>query len=116
MANEVRLIDANALEQFFLHESKRLRERLIELDDIDDKEEMDYILSFLPTVEWARKTVHSVSTIDPESLRPKGRWSYKWDAERDPKRLFLRIVCSECNLHTGQKSNYCPNCGAKMER
>lgn len=49
-----------------------------------------------------------------ESQRPKGRWAYKWDAERDPKRLFVRIVCSECNLHTGQKSNYCPSCGADM--
>ena len=44
-----------------------------------------------------------------------GRWIYKWDADRDPKKLFVRIVCSECNLHTGQKSNYCPNCGAKMD-
>lgn len=51
---------------------------------------------------------------DLEKQRPKGRWIYKWDAERDPKRLFVRIVCSECNLHTGQKSNYCPNCGADM--
>ena len=44
-----------------------------------------------------------------------GRWIFKWDSEKDPRRLFVRIVCSECNLHTGQKSTYCPNCGAKMQ-
>ena len=44
-----------------------------------------------------------------------GEWIFKWDAEKDPKRLFVRIVCSKCNLHTGQRSNYCPNCGAKMD-
>ena len=49
------------------------------------------------------------------TVQKHGRWHFKWDAERDPRRLFVRIVCSECNLHTGQKSNYCPNCGAKMD-
>lgn len=61
-----------------------------------------------------KKLILDAPAVDPESLRPRGRWIYKWDAERDPKKLFVRIVCSECNLHTGQKSNYCPNCGAKM--
>lgn len=44
-----------------------------------------------------------------------GRWDIEWDAERDPKRLFVRIICSKCGLKTGQKSNYCPSCGAKMD-
>lgn len=47
-------------------------------------------------------------------VREKGEWRFKWDSEKDPKRLFVRVVCSECNLHTGQKSNFCPNCGADM--
>lgn len=120
MVNEVRLIDANALEQFFLHESKRLRERLTELDDIDDKEEMDYILSFLPTVEWARKTVLSVSTIDPESLRPKGQWAV---IEGEDWNEDVIYQCSECKeefvsfegTDLDKLWNYCPECGAKME-
>lgn len=44
-----------------------------------------------------------------------GKWNVEWDAERDQKRLFVRIVCSNCGLKTGQKSNYCPNCGARMD-
>ena len=43
------------------------------------------------------------------------RWIFKHNPITDPKKYFIRIVCSECNLHTGQKSNYCPNCGAKMD-
>ena len=45
----------------------------------------------------------------------RGRWIFKHDPITDPKKYFVRIICSECNLHTGQKSNYCPNCGARMD-
>lgn len=44
-----------------------------------------------------------------------GEWKFEWDAEKDPKKYFIRIVCSRCGLKTGGKSNYCPNCGAKMD-
>ena len=59
--------------------------------------------------------VAGMPTISPDSLVKRGRWSFKYDPEKDPKRYFVRIVCSECNLHTGQVSNYCPKCGAKMD-
>lgn len=58
----MRLGDLDALEQFFLHESKRLREFMN--SEGCDQEERKYINTFLPTVEWARKTVHGISTID----------------------------------------------------
>lgn len=44
-----------------------------------------------------------------------GKWKIKWDAEKDPNRYFLRLVCSECGLVTGVKSNFCPCCGARMK-
>jgi hypothetical protein len=44
-----------------------------------------------------------------------GEWKFEWDAEKDPKKYFIRIVCSRCGLKTGEKSNYCPKCGAKMD-
>lgn len=54
-------------------------------------------------------------TIDPESLRAKGRW------EESPK--FPSVVrCSECkDMYLSKvqldafKWAYCPNCGARME-
>lgn len=44
-----------------------------------------------------------------------GEWKLEWDAEKDPKKYFVRIVCSNCGLKTGEKSNFCPKCGAKMD-
>lgn len=41
-------------------------------------------------------------------------WIVKQDME-DRKGLFIRIVCSNCDLHTGMKSKFCPTCGALMD-
>ena len=43
-----------------------------------------------------------------------GEWTIKQDM-RDRAGLFIRIVCSNCGLQTGEKSKYCPLCGALME-
>lgn len=84
--------------------------RPIDADELlKKKREME--LCFAVTV-W---DIEDAPTIDPESLRPTGEWIFKHNPITDPKGYFIRIVCSECNLHTGQKSNYCPNCGAKMK-
>ncbi len=62
---------------------------------------------------WDKKRLEELE----EQAEPvvHGRWIFKHNPIEDPKGYFIRIVCSECNLHTGQKSNYCPNCGAKMD-
>ena len=62
----------------------------------------------------AHNLIEFAPAVEAEPVK-HGRWIFKWDSERDPKKLFTRIVCSECNLHTGQKSTYCPNCGARMD-
>ena len=58
------------------------------------------------------REIENAPTIDPESLRPHGEWVYGEDID---------IQCSACGadaLTAGDyrqvKSNYCPNCGAKM--
>lgn len=45
----------------------------------------------------------------------EGEWTWEHDLIRDPKRYFIRVVCSCCGLKTGETSNYCPKCGAKMK-
>lgn len=77
-----------------------------------------------------KECVDEMPEIDPESLRPKGRWvvEKRYTASRNPyidDAYFASAVCSECKfcihaesasfgypkLHT---TNYCPNCGADM--
>lgn len=45
----------------------------------------------------------------------EGEWIWEHDALNDPKRYFVRVVCTCCGLKTGQTSNFCPKCGAKMK-
>lgn len=93
MENEVRLIDANAL----------LKNRF------------SMYTGFQGTVPVvAVRDVDNAPTIDPESLRPKGRWEPRKDAIG-----FVRCsVCHDCNIYgdwaDGEKWRYCPNCGADM--
>ena len=58
--------------------------------------------------------LNNIPEIDFVPVR-HGRWIIKHDPIKDPKGYFIRIVCSNCDLHTGEKSNYCPGCGAKMD-
>lgn len=102
MENEVRLIDANAL-----------------IQDAED------VLTF-PMLD----RINRAETIDPESLRPKGRWIIKKShyVSQNPyvdDNYHASATCSECNfcIHADcgrfgypelNTTNYCPNCGAKM--
>lgn len=113
MANEVRLIDANALIA-----NKNLHINIGAGDNI--------------CIDIA--DIAKAPTIDPESLRPKGRWEHP-----NGHVAINGFVCSECgqeefsyrainplpggvcladengNFYYPPKMNYCPNCGAKME-
>ena len=62
----------------------------------------------------ARKLIEEAPAADVVEVR-HGEWRFEHDPINDPKKYFVRIVCSCCGLKTGQKSNYCPNCGAKMD-
>ena len=51
------------------------------------------------------------STIDPESLRPRGHWE-------SPSKLLNIVNCTACKTTFPgdfDEFRYCPNCGAKME-
>ena len=48
--------------------------------------------------------------INPEDLRPKG----KWEQKRDHWNMFLN-VCSNCGRSEFLAPPYCAGCGAKME-
>ena len=102
MATEKRLIDANALITTIQGTASevartapydpdwftRLAQRQFEILGIIDK---------TPTVD-AVEVVH-------------GEWIWTKDGEADWQQYW---VCSECSDVTFFRTNYCPNCGAKM--
>lgn len=102
MANEVRLIDLNVA-MFNAHKEIYWTES-----------QTTAVCNFL---------IHQ-PTIDPESLRPKGRWV---EPEWNDMWQSMTATCSRC-LERGEvrvrtneygmkviNSPCCPNCGAKME-
>lgn len=103
MATEKRLIDLDAYEDF---KTECLMSSTPDLHSFDAgfDEGMERAAEWL----YAQPTADSVEVVH-------GEWLFKHNPITDPKGYFVRIVCSECDLHTGQKSNYCPNCGAKMD-
>jgi hypothetical protein len=88
----MRLIDADAMRQGWLEngQNEYVYDTNAVLDSIDEQ-----------------------PTIDPESLRPKGKWVKDGD--------FL--ICLNCeseinvknSLGVENRKNFCPNCGARME-
>ena len=52
--------------------------------------------------------IDAAPTIDPESLRPSGRWD-------DAGYVVWCSNCGEPYLPAYKSYKYCPNCGAKME-
>lgn len=100
MANEVRLIDANAL-----------------IEDITAAEENAGMGAVVAGT--LRRYVNRRPTIDPESLRAKGRWAA---INADCRGYANAFECSNCetisHTHTYMKEcdfDFCPVCGAKME-
>lgn len=97
MENEVRLIDANAMVKSWE-------------DEITDHPEDSGTLVHAVAGLFV-ESLKSAPTIDPESLRPQGRWIEKpWRPE-----------CSLCGFAGSlydtpiNPFKFCPNCGAKME-
>lgn len=98
MTDKKHLIDANVFAEHLERMAKTTYPNLLP----GLLEAAEYARDFLPTVD-AVEVVH-------------GHWIVKHNPITDPKGYFIRIVCSKCDLHTGQKSNYCPQCGAKMDK
>lgn len=63
-------------------------------------------------VKWADKNEQNLAMKQESQIRPKGYW-----IENAPEyqNIDPPYICSECgNMHL-RKTNYCDQCGAKME-
>lgn len=99
MANEKRrLIDANALMDAF-------RSHMVKTYDRNKCTLEESCKTCEPGCLW-RKKVSEAPTVDAVPV-VHGRWRFRknWDY----------FVCSKCSYESSNYSNYCPNCGAKMD-
>ena len=67
------------------------------------------------TLADVMKIIEDEPAIDPESVRPQGKW-----ISRFARHWKGKDECSECGFHEKDHRdlshhNYCPNCGAKMK-
>ena len=110
MANEVRLIDANALAKKWQYvlDSKP-----------EDKGKVAY-----RTFEMFIERLNEEPAIDPESLRPKGRWihcegkSNLWYCSECGEKIQYNPTRRVYNIEkrpVHEVNKYCRSCGAIME-
>ena len=100
---------------------ERYSDRAIEIINELHRERLDYQSEYLPLIDAANKLLayedtglepeQVMQTIDPESLRPRGKWEDACYYHDRP----LCYECSNCGLKLMYKPDYCPHCGAKME-
>lgn len=89
----MRLIDADALREGWLEWNPyEIIEANTVLDSIDEQ-----------------------PTIDPESLKPQGEWRRRKTSYSQTGFIDECSVCGNRLVHLGCKTNYCPNCGARMK-
>ena len=88
--------------------------RLIDADAFMEQFAKLQMVILLDSVEEAEiaSMIGNATTIDPVK---HGRWiEHKWAEEYDEK-LISNYECSECESWEREMTNYCPNCGAKMD-
>lgn len=83
------------------------------------EERRDRLTNFYsPLAEKLRK---AILTLENENVQPvkHGHWidiyQYCKLHGYKPSGMGLHYWCSECNKSVEHKSDYCPNCGAKMD-
>lgn len=100
-----RLIDADALEKRHCENCGEIARKICKDDPV------------CATPMWAREE----ETIDPESLRPHGRWiGIEYDGYADGCPVYDLWECSNCGEEVygedvPEQNPYCRGCGAKMD-
>jgi len=60
------------------------------------------------------QVIHSAPTIDYKDLIPQGKWEKAFTLSHDRREVISVYKCSICNVLKGEKTSFCPDCGAKM--
>lgn len=107
----MRLIDADQLKELLLHERDAIPKTIQERYGFGVGRPNNHGNSMRGGIRKALRCMEQCITIDPEELRPRGKWI------EQTVRGALVLVCSVCHCGSNlfYEQNYCPNCGAKME-
>lgn len=63
----------------------------------------------------ACEAICSIPAVDAEPVL-NGKWMERVRHEHYPSgREYKQSYCSECKMSAKEESNYCPNCGARMD-
>ena len=101
--------------------------RLIDLDELQkypfrhsNYDEKKGNLHFVNGVESLMEYAETLPIIDPEELRPRGKWLYSTRSMGAWEVYDMKCsVCSKGFTNEEErcfaKFKYCPNCGARME-
>ena len=97
MANEKRLIDANALDSV--------------LEDFESRHTKSCFVITAKAISKVRQIVYAMRTVDAVEV-VHGRWKYYHKQNK--------AVCTNCSFERDLDVNFgkavsCPNCGAKMD-
>ena len=102
MATEKRLIDAEHLRRYALYEY--MKAKMKHKDDDNFAHWAGIVVAMIEELLKGMPTVDAVEVVH-------GRWI--WHNKRE---LFeFKYECSICHDGSDLESNYCPNCGAKMD-
>ena len=85
--------------------------------DKSQNEEMDWcaeMLSGLPTAEPDATMCWGCNYPNMPDAEKRGEWKVLCHGQQDNGLYVFSYTCSECGFH-GDNTNYCPNCGARME-
>lgn len=101
------------------------RSKLLELLENDcplNWGDIDEEIQAVEDFNFFTSVVKSAPAIDPEEIRPKGKWRTRPSIKSFKHTNIPVVKCSRCGLIFCDIINnqqlvyhYCPNCGAKME-
>jgi hypothetical protein len=113
----MRLIDADALKERILKERDAIPKTVVERYSFGVGTPNQHGNSMRGGIRKALRCMEQTPTIDPETLRPKGRWDII-ECDKENKRIFVECECGATfklsMFDFGLCYNYCPNCGADM--
>lgn len=91
--------------------------RLIDAEELitilDEELQKGSSLSKVLLVGFAKQILNDAPTVDAEPIR-HGKWIKKRLPHTDGGTYEI-FMCTECNEGFNWRTNYCPNCGAKMD-